>query len=95
MDKRIRRIYSIEGNEFRGNKSKQWPKKRFIPWVEGLCKKLELDKQLKVVHFYVHPTSVRLVCAVGDFEFHDPETKKELKNRDNYLDKFKTKRRLK
>ena len=74
--------YPDIGNRYIGDKAIDWPTKYFIP------KKLEDPyKQLRVVHYYVHPTSVRVVCEVGKFRFSEGTIKK-LKERPKYLDRF-------
>lgn len=79
----VEKVYPDIGNRYIGDKAVDWPRKYFIP------KKLEEPyKQLRVVHYYVHPTSVRVVCEVGKFRFSE-ETIKKLKERPKYLDKFK------
>lgn len=77
------KTYPGIGKRYIGNKVIDWPTQYFIP------KKLEEPyKQLRVVHYYVHPTSVRIVCEVGKFRFSE-ETIKKLKERPKYLGRFK------
>lgn len=76
------------GNRYTGDNAMDWPTEYFIP--EELEKPYK-ENELKVVHYYVHPTSVRVVCTVGEFQF-EPETVKKL-DRDNYLDQFKDKKK--
>jgi hypothetical protein len=75
--------YPDIGNRYIGDKVIDWTTEYFIP------KKLEEPyKQLRVVHYCIHPTSVRIVCEVGKFRFYK-ETIKKLKERPKYLDRFK------
>jgi 16S rRNA G966 N2-methylase RsmD len=79
----VQTVYPDIGNRYSGwDKVIDWPTKYFIP------KKLEEPyKQLRVVHYYVHPTCVRIVCEVGKFRFSE-ETIKKLKERPKYLGRF-------
>jgi hypothetical protein len=79
----VSHVYPGMGNRYSDwDKVIDWPTEYFIP------KKLEEPyKQLRVVHYYVHPTSVRIVCEVGEFRFSE-ETIKKLKDRPKYLDRF-------
>jgi hypothetical protein len=78
----VPRVYPGMGNRYTGDKVIDWPTKYFIP-----KKLVEPYKQLRVVHYYVHPTSVRVVCEVGKFRFSE-ETIKKLNDRPKYLDRF-------
>ena len=73
----------IEGR-YIGKKAVMWAEEEFIPNLVQRYK----DNHLRPVHFYIEPSSVRVVFEVGEFEFVG-ETKEKLANRPNYLDWFK------
>jgi 16S rRNA G966 N2-methylase RsmD len=72
----------IEGR-YIGKEAVLWAEKEFIP---NLIKEFP---QLHLVHFYTEPSSVRVVCEVGDIFKFTSETKKKLADRPNYLGWFK------
>jgi 16S rRNA G966 N2-methylase RsmD len=70
----------LEGR-YIGKEAVMWAEKEFIP---NLLKQYDL----RLVHFYAEPSSVRTVFKVGGFEFQE-ETKEKLANRPKYIDWFK------
>lgn len=68
-----------------GHKATRWAEDVYIPRLCGLAK--EKGRELRLVHYYAHPTSLRFVFELGSFEF-SKEVKDELSKRPHFLDWF-------
>jgi len=79
----VRKNYDEIKGRYIGKEAVLWAEKEFIP---NLIKEFP---QLHPVHFYTEPSSVRVVCEVGDIFKFTSETKKKLAQRPKYLDWFK------
>ena len=72
-------------DKYAGHKATRWAEKVYIPRLCDLAK--EKGRELRLVHYYVHPTSLRFIFELGSFEF-SKETKDELSKRPRFLDWF-------
>ena len=73
-----RKRYPRMKNKYIGREVILWPREVYLPWL------LKKHKRLRIVHFYVHPTSVRVVCVVGRFKLKK-KTIKALRARSHYI----------
>ncbi len=80
----IKHLYSWI-DKYAGHKATRWAEDVYIPRLCGLAK--EKRKELRLVHYYAHPTSLRFVFELGSFEFNK-EVKDELSKRPHFLDWF-------
>jgi len=72
-------------DKYAGHKATKWAEKVYIPRLRGLAK--EKGRELRLVHSYAHPRSLRFIFELGAFEF-GKETKDELSKRPRFLDWF-------
>jgi len=68
-----------------GHKATRWAEDVYIPRLLGLAK--DKGRELRLVHYYCHPTSLRFIFELGSFEF-SKEVKEELSKRPKFLDWF-------
>ena len=72
-------------DKFSGHKATKWAEEVYIPRLCGLA--TQKGRELRLVHYYAHPTSLRFIFELGAFEFNK-ETKDELSKRPRFLDWF-------
>jgi 16S rRNA G966 N2-methylase RsmD len=72
-------------DKYAGHKATKWAEEVYIPRLRGLAE--EKGRELRLVHYYAHPTSLRFVFELGSFEF-SKEVKDELSKRPHFLDWF-------
>jgi 16S rRNA G966 N2-methylase RsmD len=80
----IRHLYTWI-DKYAGHKATRWAEEVYFPRLRGLAK--EKGRELRLVHYYVHPTSLRFILELGSFEF-SKEVKDELSKRPHFLDWF-------
>lgn len=80
----IKHLYSWI-SKHAGHKATRWAEEVYIPRLRDLAK--EKGRELRMVHYYAHPTSLRFIFELGSFEFSE-ETKDELFKRPRFLDWF-------
>ena len=72
-------------DKYAGHKATKWAEDFYFPRLRGLAE--EKGRELRLVHYYAHPTSLRFVFELGSFEF-SKEVKGELSKRPRFLDWF-------
>jgi 16S rRNA G966 N2-methylase RsmD len=72
-------------DKFSGHKATRWAEEVYFPRLRDLAEKK--GRELRLVHSYAHPTSLRFILELGSFEF-SKETKDELYKRPRFLDWF-------
>jgi len=80
----IRHLYSWI-DRYAGHKATRWAEEVYIPRLCGLAK--ERGRELRLVHYYAHPTSLRFIFELGSFQF-SKKVKDELSKRPHFLDWF-------
>jgi 16S rRNA G966 N2-methylase RsmD len=72
-------------DQYSGHKATRWAEEVYFPRLRGLARKQ--GRELRLVHYYAHPTSLRFIFELGSFEF-SKEVKEELSKRPKFLDWF-------
>jgi len=80
----IKHLYSWI-DKYAGHKATKWAEEVYFPRLRDLAEKK--GRELRLVHSYAHPTSLRFIFELGSFEF-SKETKDELSKRPRFLDWF-------
>ena len=80
----IKHLYSWI-DKYAGHKATKWAEEVYFPRLRDLAEKK--GRELRLVHYYAHPTSLRFVFELGSFEF-SKEVKDELSKRPHFLDWF-------
>jgi len=79
----VRRNYPELEGKYTGKEAVIWAQEEFIPNLISAYSQYEL----RLIHFYAEPSSIRVVFEVGDFKFTD-ETKAKLDQRPKYIGWF-------